>query len=774
MLLVFDLDGTLFQADTVTIPALKKVCSDMGLPCPADFRIRDGMGLPADTYYSTLFPTIAQAKLSELSEKASQEERRNIVRGLGRLYPGVPELLSRLKADGHNLVVCSNGGPGYVADVLKTTRIDLFFEQVEPYDGRRSKAERVRELVSKSPQTPAAMVGDKASDMEAARFSKIPMIAARYGFCRDDELSGSDFFVESPAEIMQAVAKLEILFSIENSIQKADNRATVVGINGVDAAGKTFFARDLARHLSARGQKTVIIHLDDFHNPKAIRYSRTDPVESYLENAFDLKRLENELLLPLSRGIPISKSIKVLNLETDAFDQVRQYAIDPSDVVILEGTLLFRPPIDGYIDHRIFLDIDFNHMVKRAVERDRGTTEEIKRVYEAKRIPVQKKYFADWKPKERSDLVIDNNDFNYPKILHPARNEATGKTGSDYWVFDLDGTLVDSFGFYIDIVNQIFGEYGVSLTSAQLATSLGQTALKFFEAHLGKERAEKAITLLKRRNDEDSQKIRAFSGVEEVLRQISSMGKKIAVWTSRDLASASLVLRLTKLDRFVDFLVSGSCTEHHKPHPEGLLKISDLFCCSPSELLVIGDHDFDIEAAKKIGATSVRANWHGHNLPKPNLAADLEFQSVPDFKSWCCAVCSTTGTKRLSVRPSSINGRGLFADQNIFEGDVILEWRDNAEIISKQEADRLPPEEQRFLSVIDGQNVLFKNLARFVNHSCNPNAEGRNGRDVAIRSIRKDEEITVDYLTENVPDLDIRCNCGSPNCRRILSTGRRL
>ena len=64
--------------------------------------------------------------------------------------------------------------------------------------------------------------------------------------------------------------------------------------------------------------------------------------------------------------------------------------------------------------------------------------------------------------------------------------------------------------------------------------------------------------------------------------------------------------------------------------------------------------------------------------------------------------------------------------------------------------------------------MLFKPPARFVNHSCEPNARGGSGRDVAARAIEAGEEITVDYVAEQVPGLELRCQCGSPRCRGAL------
>ena len=75
-------------------------------------------------------------------------------------------------------------------------------------------------------------------------------------------------------------------------------RARIVGVNGVDTSGKTCFAQSLAHFLQARGHHVALVHVDDFHNPRAVRAQGADPVRSYINHAFDLSRLERALLVP--------------------------------------------------------------------------------------------------------------------------------------------------------------------------------------------------------------------------------------------------------------------------------------------------------------------------------------------------------------------------------------------------------------------------------------------------------------------------------------------
>jgi SET domain-containing protein len=123
------------------------------------------------------------------------------------------------------------------------------------------------------------------------------------------------------------------------------------------------------------------------------------------------------------------------------------------------------------------------------------------------------------------------------------------------------------------------------------------------------------------------------------------------------------------------------------------------------------------------------------------------------------------------IRNSPIHGRGVFATRRIQQGEITVDWTQCSEVLSDEQVQALPVEEQMFVSIIDGKNILFKPPARFVNHSCNPNARAANGHDVALRVIEEGEEITVDYVAEQALELslrNLRCNCGAPNCRGLL------
>ncbi|MBN2392266.1 MAG: hypothetical protein JXR84_16175 [Anaerolineae bacterium] len=214
--------------------------------------------------------------------------------------------------------------------------------------------------------------------------------------------------------------KPEALFSIiaRRLDEYSQPRAQIVGINGVDTAGKTCFAQDFAVFLQTQGRDAILIHGDDFHNPRAIRRQGTDPVRGYIDHAFNLRFLERELLAPARCGEVLDKTLALIDLDTDMSNAIRRYTIHRNTVVLVEGVLLFRPPIDAYFDLRIFLHIPFNEVLRRAAARDvPHYGDDYLERYEFRYIPAQQWYLETHQPHIRSDFVVDNTDYVNPRLM---------------------------------------------------------------------------------------------------------------------------------------------------------------------------------------------------------------------------------------------------------------------------------------------------------------------------------------------------------------------
>jgi len=122
---------------------------------------------------------------------------------------------------------------------------------------------------------------------------------------------------------------------------------------------------------------------------------------------------------------------------------------------------------------------------------------------------------------------------------------------------------------------------------------------------------------------------------------------------------------------------------------------------------------------------------------------------------------------KVIIKNSSIDGKGVFALRDFKKGEVILHW-DISHILPKEKVDQMTDEEKKYISFLDDKYVVMQEPEKYVNHSCKPNTIAKNFCDVAIKDIKRGEEITADYTEELPPNTSMKCNCGSSKCKKII------
>ncbi len=135
--------------------------------------------------------------------------------------------------------------------------------------------------------------------------------------------------------------------------------------------------------------------------------------------------------------------------------------------------------------------------------------------------------------------------------------------------------------------------------------------------------------------------------------------------------------------------------------------------------------------------------------------------------------------KNLLLRKSR-NGLGVFANKDFRKSSIITEVI--GKMISCDEDDDTD-EETRSNAYRFNSDLYISpegETADFVNHSCNPNSKivKKNKKlfIVAMRSIKKGEEILFDYSTIIASDdvWDMKCNCGESICRGVIKRFKNL
>ena len=134
--------------------------------------------------------------------------------------------------------------------------------------------------------------------------------------------------------------------------------------------------------------------------------------------------------------------------------------------------------------------------------------------------------------------------------------------------------------------------------------------------------------------------------------------------------------------------------------------------------------------------------------------------------------------KLYKIKKSKIDKNGLYANCNIKSGTRIIEYK--GKIISVKQSENDPKFDNSKAIYLFNLNKRYDldgaynfNIARLINHSCNPNCEvfgkGLKVWVYAMKNIKKGEELSYDYgfsFDENFRQFP--CNCRSKNCVRYI------
>ncbi|MEO6500867.1 MAG: uridine kinase [Jatrophihabitantaceae bacterium] len=190
-----------------------------------------------------------------------------------------------------------------------------------------------------------------------------------------------------------------------------------VGVDGVDGAGKTCFADELAGVLRRQGRPVVRVRVDDFHNVREIRYrrGRASPTGFWLDS-YDYPRLWAEVLIPLGPGGSRRYRPAGHDLATDQVLRPPLREAPAGAVLVLDGIFLHRDELAAAWELSIFLQVGFGEAARRMASRD-GSEPDPEHPSLARYLHAQRQYLAGCRPARRADVVIDNTVLAAPVLL---------------------------------------------------------------------------------------------------------------------------------------------------------------------------------------------------------------------------------------------------------------------------------------------------------------------------------------------------------------------
>ncbi|MDB5283527.1 MAG: hypothetical protein JWO06_2602 [Bacteroidota bacterium] len=196
----------------------------------------------------------------------------------------------------------------------------------------------------------------------------------------------------------------------------------IIAVDGVDGAGKTFFAQQLKTSIGEEGKDVVLITIDGFHNPKNVRYRQgKDSPSGFYHDSYDYDSFIANVILPFKEGRQYIT--KVFDVEQDKPVVEKPKEVPQNAVLIVEGIFLNRPELSAFWDYSIYLDVSLETSLARNIERsdignDVEQIKEVERKFFSRYRPGQEMYILQADPMFKASIVIDNNDYLNPRIIN--------------------------------------------------------------------------------------------------------------------------------------------------------------------------------------------------------------------------------------------------------------------------------------------------------------------------------------------------------------------
>jgi uridine kinase len=161
--------------------------------------------------------------------------------------------------------------------------------------------------------------------------------------------------------------------------------------------------------------------IDGFHHPRAFRYRRgRDSSEGYYEDSFDLPTLRRLLLNPLGLVGNHYVYTQSFDFRSDSPNLAAVTQVAPNAILLFDGVFLQRPQLAGCFDCVLFVQVSFETVLKRAMQRDAhllGGPQAARERYLRRYIPAQQQYLRASSPAELADIIIQNDNPHNPIII---------------------------------------------------------------------------------------------------------------------------------------------------------------------------------------------------------------------------------------------------------------------------------------------------------------------------------------------------------------------
>ena len=175
------------------------------------------------------------------------------------------------------------------------------------------------------------------------------------------------------------------------------------------------------------------------------------------------------------------------------------------------------------------------------------------------------------------------------------------------FIWDLDGTLLDSYGVIVDSLYQIYQEKGIELDKREILFDVTNESVSAFIKKMETKYGVPFEALKDRYSiisGKEKSNIKAMEHAIEILDYLKSKGIPNYVFTHRGTTTES-VLNNVGLASYFDEIVTSLNGFKRKPSPDGLDYLINKYQLDKENTYYVGDRPLDIECANKANIKSI-------------------------------------------------------------------------------------------------------------------------------------------------------------------------
>ena len=197
------------------------------------------------------------------------------------------------------------------------------------------------------------------------------------------------------------------------------------------------------------------------------------------------------------------------------------------------------------------------------------------------------------------------------------------------FIFDLDGTLLNTLPDLVNVTNKALEEEGFPThTPEQILTYIGDGAASLISQAVPADASQDEFERTFKRfkdfyHDFGILYTTEFEGMSEALQQAKAAGVKLAIMSNK-FEQGVLDVRDRFFPDLIDVAHGESVQVPRKPDPTGILLCAEELGIDPAECLFFGDSASDIEAGHNAGMKSVAVKW-GYQPHERLMAANPDY-----------------------------------------------------------------------------------------------------------------------------------------------------